>query len=117
MSQIYLFWNNTPRVSDGHSVHHQEFKTVHTATGICQKILLTASSQQYLFKFEILVHLVGFTTEIYYDARPYECQTCLSVSESSSLSASLCFIRYNSGSHPVCRDKIVYHDLFSSCAP
>jgi hypothetical protein len=27
---------NTLRVSDGLSVHHQEFKTVHTATGICQ---------------------------------------------------------------------------------
>jgi hypothetical protein len=24
------------RVSDGLSIHHQEFKTVHTATGICQ---------------------------------------------------------------------------------
>jgi hypothetical protein len=36
VSQIYLFWNNTPHVSDGLSVHHQEFKTVHTATGICQ---------------------------------------------------------------------------------
>jgi len=26
-------------------------------------------------KFEISVHLVGFTIEIYYDARPYERQT------------------------------------------
>jgi hypothetical protein len=25
-------------------------------------------------KFEKLVHLVGFTIEIYYDARTYECQ-------------------------------------------
>ena len=31
-----LFWNDTLHVSDGLSVHHQEFKTVHTATGICQ---------------------------------------------------------------------------------
>jgi len=31
-----LFWNDTLPVSDGYSVHHQEFKTVHTATGICQ---------------------------------------------------------------------------------
>jgi len=31
-----LFWNHTVHVSDGLSVHHQEFKTVHTATGICQ---------------------------------------------------------------------------------
>jgi len=38
MSQIYfiLFWINPLHVSDGLSVHHQEFKIVHTATGICQ---------------------------------------------------------------------------------
>ena len=34
--KFILFWNNTLPVSDGLSVHHQEFKTVHTATGICQ---------------------------------------------------------------------------------
>jgi hypothetical protein len=28
--------NITLHVSDGLSVHHQEFKTVHTASGICQ---------------------------------------------------------------------------------
>ena len=42
-------------------VHHQEFKTVHTATGICQTdtaVCLLASWQQYL------LHLVGFTIEI-----------------------------------------------------
>ena len=42
------FWNDTLHVSDGLSVHHQEFKTVHTATGICQTdtadCLLTDSS-------------------------------------------------------------------------
>ena len=32
--KIYLFWNNTPHVCDGLSVHHQESKTVHTASGI-----------------------------------------------------------------------------------
>jgi len=31
-----LFWNDTLHVSDGLSVHHHEFKTVHTETGICQ---------------------------------------------------------------------------------
>jgi len=36
MYKIYLFWNDNPHVSDGLSVHHHEFKTVHTATGICQ---------------------------------------------------------------------------------
>ena len=29
-----FYWSNTLHVSDGLSVH-QEFKTVHTATGIC----------------------------------------------------------------------------------
>jgi len=36
MYQIILFWNDTLHVSDGLSVHYQEFETVHTATGICQ---------------------------------------------------------------------------------
>jgi len=30
--------SNTPYVSDGISVHHQELKTVHTATGLCQTV-------------------------------------------------------------------------------
>jgi len=34
--KFILFWNDTMHVSDGLSVHHQEFKTVHTVTGICQ---------------------------------------------------------------------------------
>jgi hypothetical protein len=37
----YLFLHNTLHVSDGLSIHHQEFKTVHTATGICQTDTLT----------------------------------------------------------------------------
>ena len=41
VSKFILFWNDALHVSDGLSVHHQEFKTVHTATGICQ----TASKQ------------------------------------------------------------------------
>jgi len=50
--KLILFWNDTLHVSDGLSVHHQEFKTVHTATGICQThtaVCLLASRQQYLF--------------------------------------------------------------------
>jgi len=51
--KFILFWNDTLHVSDGLSIHHQEFKTVHTATGICQTdtavCLLLASGQQYLF--------------------------------------------------------------------
>jgi len=34
--KFILFWNDTLHVSDGLSLHHQVFKTVHTATGICQ---------------------------------------------------------------------------------
>jgi len=34
--EFILFWNDTLHVSDGLSFYHQEFKTVHTATGICQ---------------------------------------------------------------------------------
>jgi hypothetical protein len=34
--KFILFWNNTPHVSDGLSVHHQESKTVHTASVLCQ---------------------------------------------------------------------------------
>ena len=44
MYQI-LFWNDTVHVSDGLSFHHQEFKTVHTATGICQTDTAVASRQ------------------------------------------------------------------------
>ena len=34
--KFILFWNDMLHVSDGLSIHHQAFKTVHTATGICQ---------------------------------------------------------------------------------
>jgi hypothetical protein len=34
--KFILFLGNTLHVSDGLSVHHQELKTVHTATGILQ---------------------------------------------------------------------------------
>jgi hypothetical protein len=50
--KFILFWNDTLHVSDGLSVHHQQLKTVHAATGICQTDTadcLLASSQQYLF--------------------------------------------------------------------
>ena len=75
MSQIYFIWSNILHVSDGLSVHHQEFKTVHTPTGICQTdtavclltdctysnqrhtaVCLLASRQQYLFDICLLVY-------------------------------------------------------------
>ena len=34
--KFILLWNDTLHVSEGLSVHHQESKTVHIATGICQ---------------------------------------------------------------------------------
>jgi len=37
ISNLILFWNNSLHVSDGPSVHHQESKTVHTASGMCPK--------------------------------------------------------------------------------
>ena len=61
MSEIY-FWNRTLRVSDSFCVHHQEFSTVHIATGIGHTGFadcLLASSQQNL-----------------HDARSSECQKC-----------------------------------------
>jgi len=38
--KFILFWNVNLHVSDGFPVHHQEFKTVHTATGIFKQMLL-----------------------------------------------------------------------------
>jgi len=35
-SNLFYFGMTLLHVSEGLSVHHQEFKTVHTATGICQ---------------------------------------------------------------------------------
>ena len=36
VSNLFYFGNDTLHVSDGLSIHHQQFKTVHTATGIRQ---------------------------------------------------------------------------------
>jgi len=44
--KFILFWNNTLRVSDGLSVHHQEFKTVHTAAGTVKQFHLVPTSKQ-----------------------------------------------------------------------
>jgi len=58
--KFILFWNDTLHVSDVLSVHHQELKTVHTATGIYQTdtaICLLASRQQYLFDKCLLLYV------------------------------------------------------------
>jgi hypothetical protein len=68
--KFVLFWNNTLYVTGGLSVRHQEFKTVRTATGICQtgtaaslleetswKELPLASRLQYLFDIYLLLYV------------------------------------------------------------
>jgi len=58
--EFILFWNNTLHASDGLSVHHQEFKTVHTAAGIYQTdgvVCLLASRQQHLFDIYLLLYV------------------------------------------------------------
>ena len=37
---IFFITANVLHVSDGFSAHHQEFKTVHTASSMCQACLL-----------------------------------------------------------------------------
>jgi hypothetical protein len=59
-SNLFYFWGNTQHVSDGLSVHHQEFKAVQTATDICQKdnaFCLLANRQQYLFDIYLLLYV------------------------------------------------------------
>jgi hypothetical protein len=44
---IYLFLSNALHVSGGISAHHQELKTVYTASGTCQNLLLPAAISNY----------------------------------------------------------------------
>ena len=48
----YLFSLDTPRVSDGLSVHHQELKAVHTATGICRTDTATCLPVETRWKYQ-----------------------------------------------------------------
>jgi hypothetical protein len=53
-----LFWNDAGQVTDGLSAHHQQFNTVHIATGFCQTdtaFCLLASKQQQAFVKQILL--------------------------------------------------------------
>jgi len=64
--KFILFWNDTLHDSNGLSVHHQEFKTVHTATGICQTdtaVCMLAGNREQTDSTDTLVHLVVFTIE------------------------------------------------------
>ena len=69
--KFILFCSSTLHVSDGLSVHHQESKTVHTASGVCQTdsadCLLAgtrcsisfppASSEQDLFEIYLMLYV------------------------------------------------------------
>jgi len=63
MSQIY-FIGVTLRVSDGLSVHHQELKTVRTAKGICQKILLLLASGNEMERKDRPKHVQRYSNKI-----------------------------------------------------
>ena len=71
--KFILLWNDTLHVSDGLSVHHQKFKTVHTATGIRQTdtaVCLLASRQQYLFEKYLLQYVQSLTPDDGRKVRP-----------------------------------------------
>jgi len=64
--KFILFWNITLRVSDGLSFYHQEFNTVHTASGVCQidtATCLLASSYQYLFNIRLMLYVQSRTPD------------------------------------------------------
>jgi len=54
--KVILFWNDTLHVSDGLSVHYQEFKTVYTATGTCQTdIVVCLLACSCMYSLELLM--------------------------------------------------------------
>ena len=57
--KFILFGTDTVHVSDGLSVHHKEFKTAHTATGICQTdtAVCLLEGTQYLFDKCLLLYV------------------------------------------------------------
>jgi len=65
--KFILFWNDTLHVSEGLSVHHQDFKTVHTATGIRQtdnrSSYLTGKQSHYLFDICLLLYVQSRTPD------------------------------------------------------
>ena len=88
---IFFFGNKSLHVSDSSSVHHQEFSSLYTQQWYMShrfaESLRAGSGRTWwwteelsetyrvLFpknKFEKLVHLVGFITRIYHDARSHE---------------------------------------------
>jgi len=59
MYQIYLFLEDTLHVADGPSVHHQEFKTVHTAIGICQTYTAVCLLPSFILFWNDTLHVSG----------------------------------------------------------
>jgi len=61
---LFYFLNTTIHVSHGFSVHHQEFKTVHTTTNICQTdtaVCLLVSGNEMKFSFHLVVSSICLT--------------------------------------------------------
>jgi len=74
--KFILFWNDILHVSDVLSVHRQEFKTVHRATGMCQTdtaLCFLASSQQHL-----LLYVQSWTPDDGRIDRPKHVEQCFS---------------------------------------
>jgi len=60
MYQIYFILEWQSKCFGGLSEHHQEFKTAHTATGICQTdsaVCLLANRRHYLFDKCLLLYV------------------------------------------------------------
>jgi len=85
MSQIYFIWSNTLHVSDGLSVHHQEFKTVHTATGICQ-----TDTADCLLALTLFIGVYGFLSNV----NRSSVNVFITTMNSSVAEASTCTMKY-----------------------
>jgi len=69
--KFILFWNNILHLSDGLSVHHQEFKTVHTASGICQTDTATCLKQpQNRYDIYLMLYVQSWTPDYGRKDRP-----------------------------------------------
>jgi hypothetical protein len=76
---IYLFLWNALRVSGGTSTHHQELKTVCTASGTCQTY--TTVAQPLISFFVYTVYIICWITLLWYTSargRFEMCTTCIS---------------------------------------
>ena len=77
ISNLFYFGNNTLHVSDGLSVHHQESKTVHTASGICQTGAVAACKQpQNLYGICLMLYVQSQTPDDGREDRPKHVECC-----------------------------------------